>query len=433
MVAYAKKVLVIDDERVVCNSCRRVLEQEGYEVSVAMDGHEGIERVSQEEFDAALVDLRLPGISGMDVVRAVKNVRPQIRIIIITGYSSISSAVEAMQLGASDYLPKPFTPNELTDRVRRAVESAARLPQGEVEEKAVAGAPAETVQPRILLAGSNSDQMVAICQSLFSEGYQVTTVDSRGELFGKLKAGQAEVLILGVDVLGTKAHELIAQIRRLGCRIPVIVASADPSVELAQKLREIGIFFYLMEPLDSEEVRSAVRDAVRKAEALRAEESGVFPRKALTVRSLRTLARNGGKVGFVYLGEDLTEDSPLSREILAELNARSATARIELGRGSVGVKEFPKYLEQDRRVVLIAPSSDRRTTGVVCYNAADFERFATKEERRTLGAVAYPQVLEWLRAREVAPDVRIVFLPREPLRAERAQHVARVIVGEGVS
>lgn len=433
MVAYAKKVLVIDDERVVCNSCRRVLEQEGYDVSVAMNGQEGIERVSQEEFDAALVDLRMPGISGMDVVRAVKNVRPQIRIIIITGYSSISSAVEAMQLGASDYLPKPFTPKELTDRVHRAVKAAMRASQAEAEGKVAGGAVSEVAQPRILLAGSNSDQMVAICQSLFSEAYQVTTVDHRGELFGRLKAGQADVLILGVDVLGAKAYELIAQIRRLGCRVPVIVASADPSIELAQKLREVGIFFYLMEPLDGEEVRSAVRDAVRKAEALRAEESGVFPRKALTVRSLRTLARSGAKVSFVSLCEEVTEDSPLCREILAELNARSATVRIELGRGAMSAKEFPKYLEQDERVVLMAPSEDPGTPGVVSYSATDFERYATKEERRTLGRVAYPQVLEWMRAREIAPDVRVVFLPGQPLLAEQAQHAAHIIVGEGSS
>jgi CheY-like chemotaxis protein len=308
-----------------------------------------------------------------------------------------------------------------------------RASHAEGEEKVAAGALAEVAQPRILLAGSNSEQMVSICQSLFSEAYQVTTVDNRGELFGRLKAGQADVLILGVDVLGVKAYELIARIRRLGCRVPVIVASADPSIALAQKLREVGIFFYLMEPLDGEEVRSAVRDAVRKAEALRAEESGVFPRKALTVRSLRTLARSGTKVSFVSLCEGVTEDSPLCREILAELNARSATVRIELGRGAMSAKEFPKYLEQDQRVVLMAPSEDPATPGVVSYSATDFERYATKEERRTLGRVAYPQVLEWLRAREIAPDVRVVFLPGQPPSAEQAQHAAHVIVGEGLS
>ena len=97
------------------------LEQEGYEVCVVLNGHEGIERASRETFDAALVDLRMPGVAGMDVVRAVNNTKPETRII-ITGYSSIPSAVEAMQLGASDYLPKPVTPNELSDRVRRVLE-----------------------------------------------------------------------------------------------------------------------------------------------------------------------------------------------------------------------------------------------------------------------------------------------------------------------
>lgn len=90
--SHARKVLVIDDERVVCHSCRRVLEEEGFDVSVATNGREGIEKLSQQNFDAVIVDLRMPGVGGMDVLRILKRTKPDVQAIIITAYSSIATA-----------------------------------------------------------------------------------------------------------------------------------------------------------------------------------------------------------------------------------------------------------------------------------------------------------------------------------------------------
>ncbi len=118
-VVQARKVLVIDDQRVVCSSCRKVLEQEGYKVSVATDPREGIERASRENFDAVIIDLRMPGLDGIEVLRVIKENNPKTKVLVMTAYSSIATAVEVMQLGASDYLPKPFTPKELIERMER--------------------------------------------------------------------------------------------------------------------------------------------------------------------------------------------------------------------------------------------------------------------------------------------------------------------------
>ncbi|MDP2898873.1 MAG: response regulator [bacterium] len=440
----ARRVLVIDDETVVRNSCRRVLEEEGFHVSVAADGREGIEKLSKENFDAVIVDLRMPGVGGMDVLRIVKRNKPDARVLIITAYSSVASAVEAMQLGAADYLPKPFTPKELAEKVNRVLQRAEppaeprtkkarfshkRRPVPEVEE-VTEGVLAEA---RILLAGSHADEMEALRQCLSSEPWQVRTVERHGEIIEMIRAGQADVLITGVDVLGMKAYDLIPEVKKLGSDIPIIVACADPSLDLARKIREFGIFFYLMEPFDPEEVRGAVRDAVKRVAMLRREIEAPH-RKSTLVRSVRTVAKNGTKVDFVAIGELVDENSSLYREIVGELKRRVLPMRMELAHKALTAKELPWYLEQDDRVIIVAAFEANAGFGeVVTYSAEGFERLATKEQQRKLRELAYPEVLYWLKAQGIAPEVKIVSLPAAGLTAEQARRAASIIVGEGLS
>lgn len=115
-------VLVIDDELVVRNSCRKILVEEGYKVITAESGIEGLEQVQMGIGDVIIVDLKMPEMSGMEVLEKIKTKFSNKAVIMITGYSTIPSAVEAMKLGAFDYLPKPFTPYELSRVVDKAVE-----------------------------------------------------------------------------------------------------------------------------------------------------------------------------------------------------------------------------------------------------------------------------------------------------------------------
>jgi len=118
----AGKILVVDDEPIVCKSCLRVLTPEGYSVSVTQSGDEGIEKGASGDFDVVIVDLKMPDVDGMQVLRAIKENQPDVEVIVITGYSTISTAVAAMKLGAIDYLPKPFAPDELCVVVDKAME-----------------------------------------------------------------------------------------------------------------------------------------------------------------------------------------------------------------------------------------------------------------------------------------------------------------------
>lgn len=116
------KILVIDDEEIARVSCRRVLAREGMQVTLASSGREGLEKLLCEPFDLVLVDLKMPEMDGVEVVRRIRDIDSSIVTVLITGYATIESAVAAVKEGAYDYLPKPFTPEELLIVVHRGLE-----------------------------------------------------------------------------------------------------------------------------------------------------------------------------------------------------------------------------------------------------------------------------------------------------------------------
>jgi DNA-binding NtrC family response regulator len=121
------QILIIDDEEAIRDAMSQVLTREGYQVKEAREGREGLELFQKENFHLVFLDLKLPGMKGLDVLSRMKEVSPETPVIIITGYSSIESAVEAMKRGAFDYMPKPFTPDELRVITRKALETRRLL------------------------------------------------------------------------------------------------------------------------------------------------------------------------------------------------------------------------------------------------------------------------------------------------------------------
>jgi two-component system response regulator HydG len=117
------KVLVVDDQRNMRTTLAMMLRGSGYEVDEAADGIEGRELGTTGAHDVVLTDLRMGGSDGIDVLRAIKQAQPMTEVIVMTAYGTIESAVEAMRLGAFDYIQKPFTEEELLVKVSKAIES----------------------------------------------------------------------------------------------------------------------------------------------------------------------------------------------------------------------------------------------------------------------------------------------------------------------
>ena len=114
------RVLVVDDERVVCNGVEKILARRGHTVEQALSVADAVKVIERDPaFDMILADLMMPQAGGLDLVSAVRNRWPGIPVIIMTGYASIGSAIEATRAGAAGYLPKPFTPEELESTIER--------------------------------------------------------------------------------------------------------------------------------------------------------------------------------------------------------------------------------------------------------------------------------------------------------------------------
>jgi two-component system NtrC family response regulator len=116
----ALSILVIDDESVICDACRLVLSEKGHKVDHCLTGKAGLRAIESGRYDLILLDMKLPDIDGMEILETVRNKVPGSCVVVMTGYSTMSNALQAMRLGAADYLAKPFTDNELVEAVEES-------------------------------------------------------------------------------------------------------------------------------------------------------------------------------------------------------------------------------------------------------------------------------------------------------------------------
>ena len=114
-------ILVIDDEQRIRDSCRMVLRSMGFTVETASDGLKGLDLIEEKHFDILLLDLMMPNMSGFDVLSRVRDIDPDTVVIVITGYATLEHSIEAMKKGAFDFIPKPFTPDQLRAVVTKSL------------------------------------------------------------------------------------------------------------------------------------------------------------------------------------------------------------------------------------------------------------------------------------------------------------------------
>ncbi|UCF85567.1 MAG: sigma-54-dependent Fis family transcriptional regulator [Desulfobacteraceae bacterium] len=119
----ANKILIVDDENFICQGCHMVLSERGHSVDICPNGKEALETILDKAYDLLLLDMKLPDIDGMEILKTVRKTKPSVYVVVMTGYSTVKNAVEAMKLGAFDYLAKPFSDDELILAVEKAIEN----------------------------------------------------------------------------------------------------------------------------------------------------------------------------------------------------------------------------------------------------------------------------------------------------------------------
>ena len=214
--SFSANILIIDDEESIRAGCTQTLTENGYRVQAVENGHIGLEKISKESFDVILLDLKMPGIGGMDVLKKLKENNPDCFVIVITAYGTIDSAVEAMKRGAYDFLTKPFTPEALNSVVKRAVDNRMRI----LEDACVTLALGQEMLSKTIIG--QSDEMAKLVA-----------------LIKKVALSDSTVLITGETGVG---KELVAQtIHRLGNRADKPFVTVDCGV-LVESLFESEMF-----------------------------------------------------------------------------------------------------------------------------------------------------------------------------------------------
>ncbi len=175
-----EKILIVDDERSMRDVLSIMLKRAGYDVTVANDGEEAIAQIEKELFDLVITDLKMPKVGGLDVLKAVKECSPDSVVLIITAFASAESAVEAMKLGAFDYLPKPFQVDEVQLKIRNALGQRRLSTDNMLLKREIA---AKTPQAQLI---GNSDAM----RKVFDVIKKVADTKSNVLIFGESGTGK---------------------------------------------------------------------------------------------------------------------------------------------------------------------------------------------------------------------------------------------------
>jgi CheY-like chemotaxis protein/glycine cleavage system H lipoate-binding protein len=465
----AHKILVVDDEQVVCLSCQAIFSQLGFEIETTNSPVEGLRLAQEHRCDVILLDIIMPEMTGLEFLERLRRFDATVPVVIITGYASVTSAAEAMRLHASDYVPKPFTPEEIiaavhrvlslepskapspaetklqpwvpTGRclfldqawVRQGTDGTARagafIPSGEgrtveaidipaVGTRVQEGLPLAELIPsggrRRIIPSPVTGDIIEVNRALLdapargwddpcSEGWlvrvepdeteppslafprrvMVVSRDShalashrkRLERFGclaetlptpigvreALRQSQCEVLLIDGGALDADVPHLVADVRQAipGLRV-VVVAPAGWAYQGA--CRELAVFRYLEDPIDSEALIDVLDAAFQAPPPVLAPAvvRGALPD---AIRVLRMTNRHGALVSLLAPDGVLLESRGVGQVILQGVRELALPVRLTLGQERLGSADIWSIADQCDRGYLLVPQEAGRIPG----------------------------------------------------------------------
>ncbi len=235
--ADGPRILVVDDEQIMREGCTRILSKEKWEVVTAENGETGLKAVKKGDgFDVVLLDLMMPGISGMDVLEAVQRVDANLLVIVITGYATVELAVEAMKKGAYDFVPKPFTPDQLRIVVKRALDKRALQKEMEIlkSEREKSLRDIATEKSRIVTIINCMGDGVLVCDR---DSCVVLTNPAAGRMLGIQESSLIGKSLSECSIDGTLTETIMESLRMPDSPFPMVSREICPSDPASAFLR----------------------------------------------------------------------------------------------------------------------------------------------------------------------------------------------------
>lgn len=244
-----KEILIVEDEQSIRESLRDWLFNLGYQAEVTADGEEALKRIDQKNFDLVILDLRLPGKNGLQVLREVRAKKPKLKGIIITAYPTVEAAAEAMKQGAIDFLPKPINLSRLGTLVREHTESA------KMKKK-----PILIVDDESIIRDSLRDWFREL-------GYAAETASDGEEALRRIAKENFGLLVLDLKLPGKDGIEVFREAKKQDPDLKGIIMTAYPSVDTAVEAIREGVLDYLPKPFPLSKLERLVEENIASEHA----------------------------------------------------------------------------------------------------------------------------------------------------------------------
>ncbi len=246
------RILIVDDEPQLCDLFKTLLKCHGHEVLVAYTGRDGLDAYAQLRPQFTFLDLRMPGMNGIEVLRAIRAIDPKATVMILTGAGSEELEQEARQLGAKDFLSKALS----LDTIVRTMERALNLGKTDELKGAPGGLPKAD---SILLMDANPQTRDCFGQVLKQGGYEVHVAPDVFAAMQVMEKERPRLIVVDVDMPAGKGMKVLRQFRARNYTGGLIAMTSSEDEQLLKTARDVGLVDILVKPVDSERLLLAIQ------------------------------------------------------------------------------------------------------------------------------------------------------------------------------
>lgn len=258
------KVLVVDDEKLYCDLLQAVLSRCGYEVLIAYNGNEAIKLFRQWRPKFTLLDLRLPDIQGLEVLKEIRKIDPETPVMVLTNWGTDQLENQARQLGVRDFFSKKMTLDTVMESMKRALQQTTEVPTVTVPPPPASTAPPERRGGDSILVVDDEPQIRdVLSQFLTGRGYRVRTASSGAEALSLVEQEQPSLIILDVYMPGMNGIRVLRQLHEKKSTSGVILLTGSQDDKLLAESLDLGVVEIIGKPVNFDQLALAIHLGLR--------------------------------------------------------------------------------------------------------------------------------------------------------------------------
>ena len=257
------KLLMVDDEKEFLVTSAHTLSRRGIKVQIAFDGAMALKMIRNIKFDVVLLDIKMPGMDGIEAFRWMQIEQPGLPVILLTGHGSIPQAFETSKEGVYDYLTKPCDIDTMVKVIRDAVSQAKE--RVDITDKMDTSSKSGE-QIRVLIVDDEVELLESLKNVLQRREMEVTTAQSGEKALNLMKESIIEVVVLDIKMPGMDGMEVLQRMRKEFPNVEVILLTGHPTVDTALTGTKQGAFDYVVKPPDVDELTDTIHRAYRRRE-----------------------------------------------------------------------------------------------------------------------------------------------------------------------